>query len=418
MSEHAFSRPMIRLWGRNTAQVLALTVCLTAMCGAQTMSFIAATDFTTTSLTFDTAGNLYGTTMLGGSSTNCAAAGCGTVFEVSPVSGGGFTETTLYSFNGISASGDNDGSSPAAGLVMDSKGRLFGTTSNGGSSSNLGTVFMLSPTSSGWKETILLRFTGPNGAVPAANLLMDSHGNLYGTTGGGGTSNNGIVFMLAPTSSGWKQSILHNFSGNGDGATPYGIIFDAAGNIYGNTKYGATTANGCGEIFQLARASAWRETNLHVFTGKNGDGCQPQAFMAFDASGRLYGVTAAGGNSFSQGTVFTLSHASGSWKESTIYRFTGVDDGGGPAAIAFSPTGQLYGITNYGTPSGCTSFDGCSQVFKLTHGSSGWTVSATYPTPILEPTGGGLIFDKSGNLFGTTADFHYFGYGDVFELAP
>jgi len=140
--------------------------------------------------------------------------------------------------------------------------------------------------------------------------------------------------------------------------------------------------------------------------------------MAFDASGRLYGVTAAGGNSFSQGTVFTLSHASGSWKESTIYRFTGGNDGGVPNAIAFSPTGQLYGITNYGAPNGCNNIDGCSQVFKLTHGSSGWTVSATYPTPIWEPSGGGLVFDKSGNLFGTTADFRYDGYGDVFELQP
>jgi uncharacterized repeat protein (TIGR03803 family) len=413
MSHHAFSHPTIRLWARNVALVLGLTVCLTAMSGAQTMSFIADLDFTTTSLTFDPAGNLYGTTILGGSSSNCAVFGCGTVFQVSPVSGGGYTKTTLYSFNGISSSGDDDGAWPVAGVVIDSKGRIFGTTFNGGSSTNTGTVFMLTSTSSGWKETILHRFTGLDGANPGANLLLDSHGNLYGTTAAGGSSNNGTVFMLAPTASGWKQTILHNFSGNGDGAGPYGIIFDAAGNIYGNT-----TANSCGEIFQLARASGWKKTNLHVFTGKNGDGCQPTAFMAFDKSGRLYGVTAAGGNSFSQGTVFTLSHASGSWKESTIYRFTGVDDGGVPNAIAFSPTGQLYGITNYGTPSSCTSFDGCSQVFKLTHGSSGWTVSATYPTPILEPTGGGLTFDKSGNLFGTTADFHYDQYGDIFELTP
>jgi uncharacterized repeat protein (TIGR03803 family) len=397
---------------------LALIIGVTSFAGAQAVNLIADLDFTQTSLILDSAGDIYGTTTLGGTSANCNSFGCGTVFELSPT-GSGYTKTTLYSFNGYSASGDNDGSWPTAGLVLDSKGRLFGTTGNGGSSSDAGTVFMLTHSSSGWKETILHTFSGTDGFKPAANLLMDSHGNLYGTTVEGGAFNQGTVFMLSPTASGWKHAILHSFSAKGDGAQPYGIIFDAAGNIYGNTFFGGTTANDCGEVFELSRTSTgWKETNLHIFTGKNGDGCQTVPFFAFDAAGRLYGTTSGGGNDFFSGTVFTLSHASGVWKESVIYRFTGADDGGAPGAIAFSPSGELFGITNYGAPAGCNNLDGCSQIFKLTHGSGGWTVSAVYPTPLREPSLGGLIFDKNGSLFGATTDDHYFQYGDAFELTP
>ena len=398
---------------RMTLAVLALATLAPAAAWAQTATAIAGTDYTQSSVIFDSSGNLYGTTNLGGTSLNCNL-GCGTVFQLSPASGG-WNMTTLYSFNGIPANGD--GAWPTAGLVIDPKGRLFGTTSAGGSSQGYGTVFMLSPTSSGWKETVIHRFSGSDGKVANSGLLLDSKGNLYGTTTVGGTYGLGTVYMLSPGSTGWKETLLHSF-GNGDGGYPGGIIFDSAGNIYGTTILAGDGSNTCGAVYQLVRTSGgWKGTSLHAFTGKNADGCQPRPFLAFDAAGHLYGTT-AGGGAYNQGVVFALSHTSSGWKESTLYQFTGGNDGGYPEAIAVSPAGKLFGITNFGIPNGCNSFDGCSQVFQLAHGSGGWSVSAVYPLPKLWPSAGGLTFDGSGNLFGTVTDFHYQEEGAVFELTP
>ena len=413
MSDSAFSYARYSRALR-AAFVLATMVGTAAFSASQAVNFVANTDFTLSNVIFDDAGNLYGTTNTGGGSSNCHAVGCGTVFELSPKSGGGYTMTTLYSFNG-----DTDGVWPAGGLVRDSKGRLFGTASQGGVNFDCcGLIFMLTPTKSGWEETILYRFSGPDGLEPVSNLLLDAKGNLYGITYVGGASNLGTVFRLSPSGSSWKLTTLHTFTGTGDGGRPLGILFDAAGNIFGNTQYGRTTANPCGEVFELSfSGGSWREHTLHSFSGKSGDGCEPSSSFVFDGSGGFYGVASIGGID-NGGTVYHFSQSGGVWTESTLYRFTRGDDGGTPEALAKSPAGDLYGITNYGAPNGCDSIDGCSQVFKLTQSAGTWSVGAVYPTPNRRPSGAGLTFDSSGNLFGTVADFHYDSSGNVFEFTP
>jgi uncharacterized repeat protein (TIGR03803 family) len=179
------------------------------------------------------------------------------------------TETVLYSFD------ITTGEYPQAGLIFDAAGNLYGTTPNGGH--GLGVVFKLSPASGGgWTETALYTFTGPDGMTPYSALVMDAAGNLYGTTIGGGTYGFGVIFKLEPASGGgWTRIILHYFSGGNDGAQPYGnLIFDAAGNLYGTTYEGGSS--GHGTVFTLKPASGgyWKESVLHNFSGGT-DGSAP-----------------------------------------------------------------------------------------------------------------------------------------------
>jgi uncharacterized repeat protein (TIGR03803 family) len=169
-------------------------------------------------------------------------------------------------------------------------------------------VFELMPVSGGWQETVLHEFTGKNGELPWASLVSDGT-NLYGTTYQGGTLSAcggdgcGVVFKLSPSASGWKETVLHIFSGGKDGANPRaGLILDASGNLYGTTSQGGIAADcdgkGCGVVFELSPTSGggWAEKELHSFTGGK-DGAQPWAGLIFDADGNLYGTTSAGGSS-------------------------------------------------------------------------------------------------------------------------
>ena len=309
----------------------------------------------------DSHGNLYGTAVYGGntSGSNCPGqdppTGCGVVFELTPPSGGTgpWTETVLYTFQGGS-----DGAYPQSSLIFDSRGNLFGTTSNGGKLSGscsglggCGVVFELSPPSGGkapWTETVLYTFQGGNdGAFPYASLIFDSNGNLYGTTSGGGTGLDGTVFELSPPSgspSTWTETALYSFTGSSDGGSPLaGVIFDSSGNLYGTTYSGA---HGLGVVFELSPPSggsgSWSEDVLFVFTG-HGDGGLPFAGLTFDSKGNLYGTTAIGGltsgatckKSGGCGVVFELSPpgvGSDDWTETPIYTFTASTDGGYPYA--------------------------------------------------------------------------------------
>src|ERR1035441_332430 len=192
-------------------------------------------------LIFDAAGNLYGTTENGGTN------GVGTVFELTPTAGGGWTETVLYSF--CSQANCTDGYQPWAGLIFDAAGNLYGTTVYGGTAdttcSYCGTVFELTPNGSGgWTETVLHSFgDGTDGFYPSAGLIFDAAGNLYGTTAMGGTYDypwDGTVFELTPAAGGgWTEKVLYSFGGGTDGYWPEaGLIFDAAGNLYGTTYSG------------------------------------------------------------------------------------------------------------------------------------------------------------------------------------
>jgi uncharacterized repeat protein (TIGR03803 family) len=200
-------------------------------------------------LTFDTAGNLYSTTAIGGGSANCSG-GCGTVFELSP-SGSGWTEKVIYKFQGPS-----DGENPDAGVVIDAAGNLYGNTYQGGPGGG-GTVWELSPSGSNWNFTLLYRV--PVSGYAVGRVARDSNGNLYQALQGGGTYNTGQVFELTPSNGNWLFTDLHDFTGGTDGANPIGgVVLDSSGNIYGTALFGGTNSNcgsggtsGCGNVWEI-----------------------------------------------------------------------------------------------------------------------------------------------------------------------
>ncbi|MFZ0814860.1 MAG: choice-of-anchor tandem repeat GloVer-containing protein [Candidatus Sulfotelmatobacter sp.] len=266
------------------------------------------------SLIFDAAGNLYGTTNWGGTGQCLSEAnlvGCGTVFELSPKAGGGWTEKVLHSFgNGT------DGTFPVAGLVLDATGDLYGVTYEGGTGSCLrtgyagcGIVFELLPEAGGrWAERVLHHFNLTNGGWPVGNLIFDAIGNLYGMTNGGGAYDFGTAYELMPgPKGGWDEKILHNFNQSGvSGAAPYaGLIFDSAGNLYGTTSTSGAVGSGTAFELRATTSGPWTEWVLHAFGSGSKDGVNPVDSLTFDAAGNLYGTTIAGGTS-SYGTAFEI----------------------------------------------------------------------------------------------------------------
>jgi uncharacterized repeat protein (TIGR03803 family) len=295
-------------------------------------------------LVFDSAGNIYGTTNGGGQYCQ-SSGGCGTLYELSPSVGGGWNETVLYNFctTGIWFTCP-DGSNPLAGLIMDGGGNLYGTTAGGGTG-QWGTVFRLSPPSSGngnWTETVLWNFaqTTENGFEPGyGRLNMDAEGNIYGTTTRGGTKNLGTVFELTPLGDGtYSFAILHSFSGL-DGAVPqYGVAIDTAGNLYGTTENGgrgkAICSAGCGVVYELSPSSngTWEETALYKFDGIVG--AYPISPVSIDKDGSLYGTffTGDGGSCYFDpcGGVFKLIPQAGGSEKKYIFYFNGDQAGGNP----------------------------------------------------------------------------------------
>ena len=264
----------------------------------------------------DTQGNLYGTTQLNG------AYGGGTVFVVSP-SG---AERVLYSFRGA------DGSAPNAGLIQDAQGNLYGTTYFGGAY-GAGTVFMLSRSG---RETVLYSFTGgADGLNPMASLIGDAQGNLYGTTLSGGAYGAGTVFRVSPKGS---EKVLYSFSGGLDGERPAAsLIQDAQGNLYGTTLWGGQY--NLGTVFVVTPSGA--EQVLHSFTG-GWDGGNPFASLVQDAQGYLYGTTKYGG-AYGCGTVFIVDLSGG---EKVLYSFKGGTDGAYPyGGLVQDAQGNFYGTT-------------------------------------------------------------------------
>lgn len=236
-------------------------------------------------LIFDSAGNMFGSSVGG-------KYGAGNVFEFTP-SGQGWTETVLYSFYGA----PSDGQYPQ-GIVADAGfNHLFGVTFKGGNNdcddAGCGTVFELTRSGSNWTETILHTFTdGADGAWPLGPPIMDSAGNLYGTSSGAFVSP-GTVWELSPTENGWVFTVLYTFSG-GSNRGPYGgIAMDTAGNLYGTTN--AEGAYDEGNIFKLGQShGVWTYTDLHDFTGGN-DGAAPEGAPTVDTNGNVFGTASGGG---------------------------------------------------------------------------------------------------------------------------
>jgi uncharacterized repeat protein (TIGR03803 family) len=258
-------------------------------------------------LTWDAAGNLYGMTAV-----SRISAGNGLVFKLTPNQDGRWTMSMLHRFKG-----GRDGSFPDYGnLIFDGAGNLYGTTEAGGRGScnwqnpGCGTIFELTPNADGsWKEKILHRFSGGyDGAGAEGALTFDASGNLYGTTLSGGARGYGNVFELTPNADGsWKERVLHQFTGGRDGANPYsGVIFDAAGNLYGATSAGGAHRH-YGNVFKLTPNAdgRWKENVLHQFTGGK-DGGSPYGGLIFDGAGNLYGTARVGGKR-GNGVVFEIT---------------------------------------------------------------------------------------------------------------
>lgn len=252
-------------------------------------------------LVFDPAGNIYGTTNLGGG--GCAGPGCGTVFELSP-SGTGWTETVIYSFQGGA-----DGRYPVGGIVFDPAGNLYGTTAGGGAYGN-GTVFQLTHSQTGWTKTTLYDFPNRSndGDGPIGGVILDGAGNLYGTTSEGGVKNGGTVFELIPSNGSWTFTLLYSlvqtdFDLNGIQGPQADLVMDAAGSLYGTTNYDG--ANGLGNVFKLTPSgSGWTYTSLHDFDGYTGVFCYSS--IVLDAHGNLYGTVSQGGL-IGYGVVFEIT---------------------------------------------------------------------------------------------------------------
>jgi len=327
---------------------------------------------------------------------------------------------------------------------MDAAGNLYGTASMGGKYVFFGIVFELVPTANGtWKEKILHTFNreGAEGIYPYGNLIFDAKGNLYGTTAFGGTYGYGTVFELMPTESGgWKEKILHVFQGS-DGYFPYGgLTFDSEGNLYGTTVFGAAptcdAGFGCGVVFELSPGAKgkWTESVVAAFDGDNG--ANPYANLTLDASGNLYGTTAQGGDLSCNdgagcGIAFKLiPKGNGSWAEKVLHVFKENRKGSSPqGTFALDASGNLYNTAYQGGELTCYYDEyGCGIVFELEKSGTRTTEKIIYAFDYDGHDGSGptagIIFDASGNMYGTAsrggkgcgADAN--GCGTVFEITP
>ena len=388
----------------------------------------------------DSAGNLYGTTYYGGT------ANAGVVYKLAP-SG---QETVLYSF-----SGGADGSNPRAGLISDSDGNLYGTTVSGGAFGPYwagGVVYKVSPAG---QETVLYSFNGQGfvPSVPFSGVIRDSDGNLYGTT----SARNGAVYKLDTAG---NLSVLHNFSYNGGPSQPEGnLAQDAAGNIYGSTQFGPLVGgvSGHGVVYKIDTARSF--TILYAFPGSSPPGTStnyPNAGPILDPNGNLYGTTPYGGVN---GLVYEISAAG---QRTTLYNFAGAPGGTKPiSGVSQDPAGNLYGSTQLGGAANCgvvyrLDLTGRqTAVYSFTGGTDG---SDPESTPVLNrqgnifgtATGGGaggfgtvyeisssggftvlhaftggadgglprgVALDSSGNLYGG-AGYGAYGRGVVYKITP
>jgi uncharacterized repeat protein (TIGR03803 family) len=347
-------------------------------------------------------------------------------------------EKVLYRF--CSQSGCIDGDGPGGSVIFDAAGNLYGTAEAGGAQ-NSGVVFKLTPEG---KETVLYSFCAQtscidgieptrDGIEPTGSLIFDAAGNLYGVTyeGGayGGAYGGGSVFELTPATDGsWTEQLLHSFGSGNDGSQPSaGLILDVAGNLYGTTIGGGaysgcfSTIDGCGTVFELTpgKNGQWTEKVLYNFGQNARDGFGPEGSLVIDDAGNLYGTTIYGGayscsGSDGCGTVFELMPGkNGRWKGRVIHSFNG-NDGDLPVSnVIFDSAGNLYGTTYEG------GYRGWGTVFKLVPSKNGeWREELLHSFRNQKSPDAGVILDPAGNLYGTSFLGGPSGSGTVFELTP
>jgi uncharacterized repeat protein (TIGR03803 family) len=319
-----------------------------------------------------------------------------------------------------------DGADVYAGVTLDAAGNLYGTTSErlekGGGP---GTVFELKPSHGNWILNSIFTFNGNDGYEPWSGVVFGPDGDLYGTTFTGG-SGSGVVYSLKPAATAcetalcpWTETVLYQFTGGSDGADPaYGnLTFDRVGNLYGTTPYGGNSPSDWGLVFELTPSNGgWTERVLYSFSGGN-DGEFPFSGVILDEAGNLYGTSVLSGDGGCQkgcwGTVYQLTPSGAGWKENTLYTFQDGTDGGEPyGGLIFDASGNLYGSTYLGG----SGFGG--TVFELSPAGGSWTFALVYAF-----TGSGgpyasLAMDGTGSLYGTTYLDGFYGQGNVFKLTP
>ncbi len=367
-------------------------------------------------LSMDRAGNLYGTAFYGGTlDGDCQYAGCGTAFKLTPV-GSNWIFGTLYSFLG-----QNDGANPEARAMVGPNGSLYGSTRRG-SIVNLRPPPNRPPSAfSSWINNTLYLFPGDGsgGAFPEGDLAFDQAGNIYGSVDAGGGGNCyegcGLVYKLTPSGSGYTESVIYAFQGAPDGGGPNGVVFGPDGNLYGTTFNGGT--NGQGTVFRLVPSGGgWTEQVLHSF--QYNDGINPGGGVIFDAAGNIYGSTTTGPGY--SGTIFQLSPASG-FKYTVLYSIPTTYEGGPAAQLTMDTAGNLYGTINgycvycWGGVFKLTSGSG-GWTFTSLHDFNGSDGGHPYSN---------LVFDSKGNLYGTASNggpyngnCQYQSCGVVFEITP
>jgi uncharacterized repeat protein (TIGR03803 family) len=270
--------------------------------------------------------------------------------------------------------------------------------------------------------TLLHTFNGrPDGQYPVAGPTMDAAGNVYGATELGGTNNQGLVFKVAHKGSGWEFIPLYSFQGGVDGYYPIGgVTVGPDGNLYGAVTSGGQ--HGKGAVYKLTPPASfncrtlfcpWTETPLYQFTG-GVDGAYPEGTLLFDRSGNLYG-TASSGGAENAGVVFRLTPSGNGWIDSVLYSFAGSPDGATPfSTLIFDSSGNLYGTTTAGGT-------GWGTVYELTPSGGGWTEKVLYAFQGLNDGGvpyAGVILDPDGNLYGDTNRAGAGNGGTIFELTP
>ncbi len=358
-------------------------------------------------VTIDSSGNnLYGTASLGGTHN------FGTVYRVHR-SGPGWVFAPLYSFQG-----DSDGYEPHARVIVGPDGSLYGTTARGGGSCSCGTVFKLRPSpnppvsaSSPWHETILYRFTGADGDYPLSEVAFDRAGNLFGTTMRGGSYDSGTAYKLAPSNGNWTENLVHTFGGSGDGYYPAsGIAIDTSGDLYGTAPNGSPY--GQGVVYALTPSGGSWIYNIRYEFRDGNDGAGPVGGLIFDGSGNLFGETSVGGTG-NGGTLFEL--APPGWTFTLLYALPGNGAPGPQASLAMDASGNLYGTTPI------NGAYGEGSVFKLTYSGDGWTYSTLHdftggsdgcrPSSV-------VTLDSSGSLYGTTETCGINNDGVVWKITP
>jgi uncharacterized repeat protein (TIGR03803 family) len=357
----------------------------------------------------DSAGNIYGTTVLGGDF------GGGTVFQLSPTQNG-WVHTVLYSFTGGA-----DGGEPYKGVTLDRDGNLYGTAVTGGSGScegGCGVAYKLTNSGGTWTQTVIHAFTGgDDGSGPGARVTVDQAGNVYGMAPTGGAYGLGTIYKMREGQDGaWVLKVIHTFTGGADGATgSAGRMILRRGHLYGAATVGGIY--GSGVVFELTptQVGEWDFRTIYSFRGQP-DGSFPYGALLFDASGNVYGTTYYGGAN-NIGAVYQLApRANGEWRERVLYSFQGGTDGNSPISnLVFDTAGNLYGTTSEGGL-------GTGTIFKLSPVGGGQWMETVVHMFEGSPDGAfsynGMVVDRFGNFYGATVHGGIDDDGSIYKFTP